>query len=210
MRRRPSLRKVLAYDIVAIGASWGGVDVLMQLVKSLPASWSLPLIIVQHQHPNSGRALERILGKLTPLPVVDVEDKDEIRPGHIYLAPTNYHLLVEDDRSFSLSMDAPVNFSRPSIDVTFCSLARVFHGRCIGIVLTGANSDGAAGIKTIKAAGGHTLAQAPATAEAPVMPEAAIATGAVDKVLPPSEIVPHLLHMLTDNGTGNAEHSHRR
>jgi two-component system chemotaxis response regulator CheB len=180
----------------------------MQLVKSLPADWQLPLVIVQHQHPNSGTALERILGKLTHLHVMDVNDKQKIEPAHIYIAPANYHLLIEDDHSFSLSLEAPVNFSRPSIDVTFDSLARVYRRRCIGIVLTGANDDGAAGLKRIKAEGGCTLAQLPASAEAAAMPEAAIATGAVDQVLAPAEIVPFLLQLQTD-GSVDAKHSYR-
>jgi two-component system chemotaxis response regulator CheB len=205
-RNRTALRR--PYDIVGIGASWGGVEVLMQLVKSLPADWQLPLVIVQHQHPNSGTALERILGKLTHLHVMDVNDKQKIEPAHIYIAPANYHLLIEDDHSFSLSLEAPVNFSRPSIDVTFDSLARVYRRRCIGIVLTGANDDGAAGLKRIKAEGGCTLAQLPASAEAAAMPEAAIATGAVDQVLAPAEIVPFLLQLQTD-GSVDAKHSYR-
>jgi two-component system chemotaxis response regulator CheB len=193
---------------VVIGASWGGVEVLMQLVRALPKDWRLPVVIVQHQHPNSGNALERILGKLTGLTVRDVEDKDRIEPGHIYIAPANYHLLVESDRSFSLSIEAPVKYSRPSIDVTFSSVARLYHKRCIGVILTGANDDGTEGTRTIKAEGGLVLAQSPDTAEVRTMPEAAIATGVVDAVLPPPEIVPYLLKVLTD-GTGDAEHSHR-
>lgn len=207
-RQRGTAKRALAYDIVAIGASWGGVDLLMQLVKALPKSWSTPLVIVQHQHPNSGNALERILSKVTRLPVRDVEDKERIEYGHIYIAPANYHLLLEQDYRFSLSIEAPVKYSRPCIDVTFDSMARVYHDRCIGIILTGANDDGADGIRKIKAEGGLVLAQLPSTAEAPIMPEAAIATGVVDAVLPPSDIVPRLLHVLS-GGTGNAEHSHR-
>lgn len=207
-RRRAVGRRPRAYDIVVIGSSWGGVGVLMQLVGELPTDWRLPVVIVQHQHPNAGNALERILGKLTRLPVRDVEDKDRIEPGHVYIAPANYHLLVENDFSFSLSIEAPVKFSRPAIDVTFASVARLYQRRCIGIILTGANDDGAVGIKTIKAEGGLVVAQSPASAEARSMPEAAIATGVVDAVLPPEEIVPYLLQVLSD-GTGDAEHSHR-
>lgn len=205
-RRRAAPRKPLAYDVLAIGASWGGVDMLMRLVRQLPASWRLPVVIVQHQHPNSGNALERILAKVSKLPVRDVEDKDMLERGHIYLAPANYHLLLEDDGTLSLSIEAPVKYCRPAVDVTFASVARVFQHRCIGLVLTGANDDGAEGTRIIKAAGGHTLAQSPDSAEARSMPEAAIATGAVDRVLEPDDIVPYLLHLLA-NGTGDAEHS---
>lgn len=207
-RRGATAKQPLPYDALAIGSSWGGVDMLLQLVSQLPASWCLPIVIVQHQHPNSGRALERILAKATRLVVRDVEDKDPLQAGHIYIAPANYHLLLEDDGCFSLSVEAPVKYCRPALDVTFASLARVLQERCIGLVLTGANDDGADGTRAIKAAGGHTLAQSPASARAPAMPEAAIATGAVDRVLEPAQIVPYLLQLLTD-GTGNAEHSHR-
>lgn len=207
-RRRPAPSKPLAYDVLAIGASWGGVDMLMRLVRDLPPDWSLPVVIVQHQHPNSGNALERILSKVTRLPVRDVEDKDRMAPGHVYIAPANYHLLVEDDGTFSLSIEAPVKFCRPAVDVTFGCLARVFGKRAISLVLTGANDDGAEGTRMIRAAGGHTLAQSPSSAEAPAMPEAAIATGAVDMVLEPGEIVPHLRHLL-GNGIGDAEYSSR-
>ncbi len=189
--------KASPYEVVGIGASWGGVEVLSQLVSDLPADWLLPLVIVQHQHHSSGNALTRILARLTPLPVVDVEDKDKIQPGHVYIAPANYHLLIEQDGSFSLSLEAPVNFSRPSIDVTFGCLARTFHQRCIGIILTGANEDGAEGTRMIRAEGGYAIAQSPESAEAPSMPEAAIAAG-VDAVLNPDAMVSHLLHLLHD------------
>lgn len=200
-RRMAKKSGAMAYDVVGIGASWGGVDALCTLVAALPKDWSVPVVIVQHLHPSSDAALVRILGKLTSLAVHDVEDKDIIEAGHIYIAPANYHLLVEQDKSFSLSIDAPVNFSRPSIDVTFKCLAKVFQQRCIGLVMTGANSDGAEGIKTIKAEGGYVMVQSPESAEATIMPEAAIATGVVDAILPLEALLPHLLQLLR-NGTG--------
>lgn len=208
MPRRPAATPRLPYDVLAIAASWGGVEMLRRLVSELPPSWQLPVVIVQHQHAGSGRALERILSRVTHLAVRDVEDKDRLETGHVYIAPANYHLMLEDDGCFSLSLEAPVKYCRPAADVTFASLARVLHHRCIGLVLTGANDDGAEGTRTIKAAGGHTLAQSPASAEAPAMPEAAIATGMVDHVLEPAQIVPHLLQLLAD-GNCNAEHPDR-
>lgn len=201
-RRRVVKRpEAAAYDVIGVGASWGGVEELCKLIAALPKDWSVPVVIVQHQHPNSGAALEHILGKLTSLVVIDVEDKDRIQAGHIYIAPANYHLLIEQDRSFSLSVDAPVNFSRPSIDVTFNCLARVFHQRCIGLIMTGANNDGSEGIKKIKNEGGYVMVQSPESAVAPVMPEAAIATGVADVILAPEDMVPHLLQLL-HNGIG--------
>lgn len=198
-KRSAGKRTQQSYDVVALGASWGGVEVLSSLIASLPADWRTPIVIVQHQHPYAGTALQRILTRLTTLPVIDVEDKDKMAPAHVYIAPANYHLLIEQDGYFSLSVEAPVNFSRPSIDVTFGALARVYQQRCIGVVLTGANDDGAEGTRMIKAAGGYTIAQQPESAEAPIMPEAAIATGAVDAVLTPQEIVPALLQLLDGN-----------
>ncbi len=198
-RKRPVPPPALPFDVLALGASWGGVEVLSNLVAGLPENWRLPVVIVQHQHPYAGNALQRILSRQTTLPVIDVEDKDKMMPAHVYIAPANYHLLMEQDGSFSLSLEAPVKFSRPSIDVTFSSLSRVYQQRCIGVVLTGANDDGAEGTRVIKAGGGYTIAQQPESAEAPVMPAAAIATGAVDAVLTPPEIVPALLRLLDGN-----------
>lgn len=198
-KRSGAKASALPYDVLMLGASWGGVEVLSNLIAALPKDWQIPVVIVQHQHPSAGTALQRILGRLTTLPVIDVEDKDKMVPAHVYIAPANYHLLIEQDGCFSLSLEAPVNFSRPSIDVTFSALAKVYQQRCISVVLTGANDDGAAGTKEIKAVGGYTIAQLPESAEAPVMPEAAIATGAVDAVLTPQEIVPAILRLLDGN-----------
>jgi two-component system chemotaxis response regulator CheB len=125
-----------------------------------------------------------------------VDDKDEMSAGTIYLAPANYHLLLERDRTLSLSLDAPVLFCRPALDVTFASVAESLGGRCMGLVLTGANEDGAEGIRRIRAVGGYTMAQDPSTAIAPVMPKAAIATGCVDRILRLEEVVPHVLQVL--------------
>lgn len=186
-----------AYSVLAVGASWGGVEALSSFVSTLPAGWTLPIVIVQHQHALSGTALERILSRLTSLQVVDVNDKQPIMPGHIYIAPANYHLLVEDDKSFSLSIDAPVNYSRPSIDVTFNSLADVYGGKCIGVLLTGANEDGVEGMRRIHECGGYTMAQSPDEAEVSVMPAAAISAGVVDRIVLLKEIVPIIIRLLS-------------
>ena len=194
-RRR--VAAVPAYSVLAIGASWGGVAALSRFVAALPATWSLPVIIVQHQHPTSGTALERILSRQTALEVIDVNDKQVIEPGKIYIAPANYHLLVENDKSFSLSTDAPVNFSRPSIDVTFGSIVDVYADKCIGVILTGANEDGVEGMKRIHECGGFTVAQDPDEAEVPTMPAAAIAAGVVDRIACLNEIVPIIIKQLS-------------
>ncbi len=184
------------YEVLVIGASWGGVEALTDLVTALPADFPLGIIVVQHQHPHSRDALARILARHSALPVHDVEDKEPFRPGEIYLAPANYHLLLERERSFSLSLDAPVQYCRPALDVTFASVATVFGLRAMALVLTGANEDGAEGVRRIKEQGGYVMAQEPTTAIAPAMPAAAVATGCVDRVLRLGEIVPHIRHIL--------------
>lgn len=197
-RERPSAPHRTPYSIMAIGASWGGVEALSVLVKTLPSNWPLPVVIVQHQHAHSGTALERILSRKTSLKVVDAEDKLALEKGMICIAPANYHLLAESDGTLSLSIEAPVNYSRPSIDVSFTSLADVYGRRCIGVLLTGANEDGVEGLRQIRSQGGLTIAQNPDEAEAPVMPEAAIAAGVVDCVLSLKEIVPYITKMMRD------------
>lgn len=197
MGRSRAKSKPSRFSVLIIGASWGGVEALSRLVEGLPQDWTLPVIIVQHQHALSGVGLERILSRLTHLSVVDVGDKDEIVPKHMYIAPANYHLLVESDRTFSLSVEAPVNFSRPSIDVTFSSVAQVFGGKVMGLLLTGANEDGAEGLRAIREAGGFTMAQDPQEAVAPTMPQAAINAGVVDKVVTLDEVVPLVRELLS-------------
>lgn len=167
------------------------------LVESIPAGWKTPIVIVQHQHALSGTALERILSRLTSLKVIDVEDKQPIKQGHIYIAPANYHLLVEADKSFSLSLEAPVLYSRPSIDVTFGSLADVYGEQCIAVLLTGANEDGVEGLRQIREQGGFTMAQDPQEAVAPTMPAAAIDAGVVDQVVLLKDVVPEAIRLLS-------------
>jgi two-component system chemotaxis response regulator CheB len=193
---RSRQRRWLRYEVLVIGSSWGGIEALTELVGALPASFPLAVIIVQHQHPHSRNALAGILGRAGVLPVSDIEDKDEMLPGHIYLAPANYHLLLERDRCFSLSLDAHVQFCRPSVDVSFSSVAAALGPRAMGLILTGANDDGAEGLRRIKLAGGYTMAQEPDGAVAPAMPRAAIATGCVDTILRVEQMIPHILNVL--------------
>ena len=163
----------MAYAIVVVGTSWGGLSAVRELVRALPRSFTLPLVVVQHRHPDSDHLLSTLLQDSTPLPVSEVEDKTPILPGGVYLAPADYHLLVEDGH-FSLSMDEPVQYSRPSIDVAFASVADVYGRRAAGVVLTGANADGARGLWRIVDRGGLGFVQTPATAESPAMPTAAM------------------------------------
>lgn len=175
-------------NIIVIGASAGGLKALISLLSKLPAKFNIPMLIVQHTSPYQESLLSDILGKRSVLPVVEAEDKMIISPGLVIVAPPNYHMLVESDATVSLSTDEKVKYSRPSIDVLFESAAWVYGENTLGIILSGANDDGAKGIKEIKEAGGITLAQNPETAEFALMPQAAIETGAVDFILTIDEI----------------------
>ncbi|MGF1519503.1 MAG: chemotaxis protein CheB [Nodosilinea sp.] len=184
----------MTYDLVAVGTSLGGLSALKILLECIPKEFPAALAIVQHRHRESDQALSAFLQKFTVLPVHEVEDKERIQPGHIYFAPADYHLLVEYEH-FSLSVDAPVSYARPSIDVLLESAADIYGKRVIGVLLTGANHDGVRGLSTVKARGGTTIVQTPDTAESPILPSAAIAAMAVDWVLPLTQIAPHLIHL---------------
>jgi two-component system chemotaxis response regulator CheB len=170
-------------EALVIGCSAGGLDALRIVLEALPAGYRLAVIIVSHSSPDGANLLPSLLAKSCRLPVSEAGEREPVLPGHVYVAPPNYHLLIEPNRSFALSVDQRVCFVRPSVDVLFQSAADVYGAGLIGLILTGANNDGAEGIKAIKAAGGLTLVQDPAEAYADVMPKAAIATGAVDKRL---------------------------
>ena len=170
----------------------GGLRALQTIFPGLPPDFCVPMAVVQHRHKSSGDGLAALLGRSTELPIVDAEDQQPIEPGVIYLAPADYHLYVERG-SFSLSTDAAVSYSRPSIDVLFESAAEAYEGGVIGIVLTGANSDGARGAQKIKKLGGRVIVQDPETAEAPAMPQAAIEATQVDQILRLEQIAPYLV-----------------
>jgi two-component system chemotaxis response regulator CheB len=163
----------VAYEIVVVGTSWGGLLALRELIVGLPEHLGLPIVIVQHRHKQSDHLLTTLLQDDTPLCVCEVEDKAPIVPGNVYVAPADYHLLVEPGY-FSLSMDEPVRYSRPSIDVTFESAADAYGAHAVGVVLTGANADGAQGLRRIVDRGGLAFVQMPQTAESPAMPAAAV------------------------------------
>jgi two-component system chemotaxis response regulator CheB len=173
-----------AQSAVAIGASAGGVDALLALLPNLPAGFAAAVIVVLHVPAARSSALPQLLARVCQLPVKEAEDKETLLAGHIYIAPGGYHLLVEPDRSLSFSLDAPVNYARPAIDVLFESAALAYEARLLAIVLTGANADGAAGLAAVKAQGGQGWVQDPREAQASTMPEAAIATGCAELVLP--------------------------
>jgi two-component system, chemotaxis family, protein-glutamate methylesterase/glutaminase len=161
------------YRIAVVGTSWGGLAALRELVSALTDDLAVPVVVVQHRHKQSDHMLPMLLQDRTRLPVCEVEDKAPIEPGKVFVAPADYHLLV-DGESFSLSVDEPIRYSRPSIDLTFSSAADSFGAAVIGAILTGANADGAEGLRRIAERGGLALVQEPATAESPTMPAAAL------------------------------------
>ncbi len=188
------MSEVGKHKAIVIGASAGGLSALTALFGDLPANFPLPIMVVQHRYRDQLNLLEEILQNKCKIRIRQVEEKEKILPGTVYIAPPDYHLLVEEDFTFSLSSDPLVSFSRPSIDVLFESAAIAFKRSLVGIVLTGANKDGAAGLLAIKKQGGLTVAQSPAEAEYPYMPQAAVDKGGAMLVLSLEEIKARILN----------------
>lgn len=186
------MRCSMSYELIAIGASWGGLQAVGTLLEGIPQQLDQTIVVAQHRSAESSRGvLESLLQRHIERPVSEPGDKEPVELCHVYVAPADYHLLVEDSH-FALSVDARVQFARPSIDVLFESVAQVYRDRAIGIVLTGANEDGAAGLAAIKRNGGVSIVQDPQTAERRMMPDAAIAGSVADAVLPLEQIAPFL------------------
>lgn len=178
--------------LVAIGASAGGFQALTQILGRLPLDFAGSLAIVQHRRPDESSLLRELLAQRCPLPVTEPYHDTPLRPGHVYIAPPDYHLLIEPG-ALALSVDAPINMSRPSIDVLFESAASSYRQRAIGVVLTGANADGARGAARLHEVQAPLIVQDPATATAPECPTAALARVPTALVLPVSEIAAHLV-----------------
>jgi two-component system, chemotaxis family, protein-glutamate methylesterase/glutaminase len=193
-------RKKQTYKAVVIGASAGGIRAIKDLLKAVNKDFMMPIIVVLHVSPHSENYWIRILNKECKLPVKEVDEKERIVRGTIYIAPPSYHLLVEKDFTFTLTSDERVNFSRPSIDVLFETASDAYKENLIGIVLTGANSDGAEGLRKIKEAGGLTIVQEPESAEVDVMPLAAI-DAAKPKYILPLSLISAMLNELNSNNT---------
>lgn len=181
--------------VVAIGTSAGGMRALQALLSNLPGAFPWPILLVQHLHPEQKTHLAEILQRSTKLTVQMAQAGDRLAPDHLYIAPPSHHLTLAADRTLSLNDDPAVHFSRPSIDILFKSLAAVCGEQAIAILLTGSNTDGADGIQAVKAQGGLTIAQSPASAEARRMPQAAIDTGAVDQILDLAAIADYLVQL---------------
>lgn len=188
------------YQLIAIGCSMGGMAAMEQIFGVLPGDFPVPIVVAQHRYRTSGEALPNFLRRHSKLNVVDAVDKQWIKPGNVYLAPADYHLMVDDGGELSLSVDAAVAYSRPSIDVLFESAADAYREGVVGVVLTGANADGARGAHRIKQRGGFVVVQDPETAESPEMPQSAIAAARVDRILPLNRIGPFLVELCRNSG----------
>jgi two-component system chemotaxis response regulator CheB len=182
----------MAYSVVGIGASWGGLAAMSKLLGGLPADFSLPVVVVQHRGKDSDRLLSELLQDATDMRVCEIDDKEPLEPGTVHIAPANYHVLI-DDGYLSLTVEDPVRFSRPSIDVMLSSAADTYGSGAIGVVLTGANEDGSRGLFHIVKRGGRALVQDPKTAEIPIMPVAAIKAVPSAEVLPLDALAPRLI-----------------
>lgn len=182
--------------VVVIGASYGGLYALMELLGALTTDFPCPIVIAQHRSAESDdeKRLGEVLTRYSALPVRDADDREPLSAPGVYLAPADYHVMIEDGR-LELSVDEPVHFSRPSIDVLFESAARAYRQNVVGVLLTGFGRDGTAGMAAIRAAGGITVAQDPATALEPAMPRNAIEAGAATEVLALDEIAPRLVDL---------------
>lgn len=188
------------YRVVVIGGSAGSFQVVSKILHGLPGDYGLPVLLCLHRlkHVRSG-FVEALMAR-SAIPVEEPNDKGLLRPGRAYLAPSNYHMYVELGGRFALSTEEVVNHSRPSIDLTFCSVGRVYREKAVGVLLSGANSDGAAGLAYLKRQGAYAIVQEPAESEVRTMPEAALKATSVDKVCTVASIVDFLRNV----GTGKA------
>lgn len=179
------------YDLIVIGASLGGLKTLQAIVKMLKKEFTIPVAVVIHRKHEESSELVNLLQNFTKQTVVEPEDKMKIEPGSIYIAPMGYHLLVDDDL-FLLSIDAPVHYARPSIDVLFDSAAFSKKEKLVGILLSGSGADGVMGLTEVKKSGGHTIVQDPKTAETEILLQAALDRMTPDAVLSPNEMAFYL------------------
>lgn len=195
----------MPYDLVAIGASWGGLRALSHILPVFPEDFPAAIVVVLHRHVDSPRdAMAGVLATSSVLPVSDIEDKDPIEPGRVYLAPADYHLIVEPGH-FALSTEELVDFTRPSVDVLFETAADSYGSSLVAVVLTGLNADGSRGLAAVKRRGGHVIVQHPDSAERSGMPAAAIATGLVDQVIVLGDIGHALTQMVAGPVRGSRQ-----
>jgi two-component system chemotaxis response regulator CheB len=180
-----------------IGGSAGALDVVRQVLASLPAQLAIPIVIVLHLPEHAQDGMAALLNHGSVLPVKQAEDKEPLRAGRIYVAPPAYHLLIEPTRTFALSLDVPVHYSRPAIDVLFESACDAYHDALLAVLLSGASDDGAAGLQEIHAAGGITVVQEPDSADVPIMPRAALALFSPTFIWSAAQLAARLPQMLS-------------
>jgi two-component system chemotaxis response regulator CheB len=181
------------YEAIVIGVSSGGMNAMKVMFSLLPKEFNTPIIIVQHISSQSENLWIRLLNDESNLYLKEADEKEKIENGKVYIAPPNYHLLIERDKTFSLTIDERVNYARPSIDVLFESAAEAYKNKLIGVILTGSNNDGTNGLKRIKEYGGLTIVQDPTTAESNYMPASAIAAMQMDYILTLENIIKLLI-----------------
>lgn len=162
------------YEAILIGGSWGGMDAVIKILSGVPANYPIPIIVILHRKKDTKSELTSVIQNKLLLKVKEIEEKEKINPGQVYIAPANYHVLIEEEKTFSLDVSERVNHSRPSIDVTFESGAEVYKDKLIGIILTGANKDGSLGLNIVSKSGGLAIVQDPLEAEIETMPKAAL------------------------------------
>lgn len=179
---------------VFIGGSAGSISPIITILSSLPADFKLIITLVVHSSGCDKTSMPEALASSCALTVIEISDKERVKPNTIYVAPGGYHLYVENENSYSLSVDKKEHYSRPAIDVLFNSAAEVFGRQCIAILLSGANEDGAEGLLNVKRHGGLTIVQSPESSQVSIMPQNAIENGAATKVLSPIEISRLLLN----------------
>ena len=184
-------------ELVAIGTSLGGLNALTSLLRVLPEQFPVPIAIVQHRtNAADGSGLSRLLQEHCRLTIVEADDKMPLEAGRVYIAPADYHLLIEEPGMLALSTDAPVLAARPSIDVLFQTASEAYGDGLLGVLLTGASADGAEGLAAVKARGGRAIVEDPSTAECRTMPAAALSATAVDYVLPLTKIGEYLVTLV--------------
>jgi two-component system chemotaxis response regulator CheB len=189
----------MRYEAIVIGVSSGGMNAMKIIFSLLPENFRIPIIIVQHVGSHSENVWIKLLNDKSKLEIKEADEKEKIENGKVYVAPANYHLLIERNKTFSLTIDEKVNFARPSIDVLFESAAEVYQNKLIGVILTGSNNDGTKGIRRIKEYGGLTIVEDPDTAESGFMPASVIASFLPDYILPLEEIVKILIKIDIQN-----------
>jgi len=183
---------------IVIGGSAGSIPVMCKILSGLPAPFTIPLIVCLHRMKNVSEGMIEVFSNASLNPVLEPNDKEEIKKGNVYLAPSNYHMLVEKNNTFSLSTDILVNYSRPSIDLTFQSCSRIFGHEMVAILLTGANKDGVDGMCMAKKNGATTIVQSPDDCIAPYMPQAALEKRCIDHIFSTTEITEYLISLLKE------------